>query len=300
MAKNSLAIRLENVNLGSNSGPNSFAAKLNNKFIASGHTIHNGMDYDVALCFIEDCSNLPPRSLYQRLDGIYFNTAANFELQNKNILATYKKSQGVIFQSNFNKKLTEVFFGEHKNSTVIHNGTDLEFLDTISPLENAKLDKYENVWSCAASWRPHKRLKANIEYFLQHKGDNDCLVVAGKPDYLFKDPNVFYVGNLKQDILYSLYKRSKYFLHLAWLDHCPNVVVDARASGCRVVCSSNGGTKEIAGPDAIVIQEHPWDFKPTKLYSPPEMDFNNKVKNSFDACYDMKNVAEKYLEFMQR
>lgn len=299
MRKNSLAIRLENVNLESNSGPNSFATKLSNKFTANGHTIHNGADYDIALCFIEDCSNLPSRRLYQRLDGIYFNTATNFELQNKNILATFKKCQGVIFQSNFNKKLTEAFFGEHTNWTVIHNGTDLELLDTISPLENVKLDKYENVWTCAASWRPHKRLKDNIEYFLQHKGDNDCLVVAGKPDYLFKDPNVFYVGNLKQDVLYALYKRSKYFLHLAWLDHCPNVVVDARASGCRIICSSEGGTKEIAGLDAIVVQEQPWNFQPTKLYNPPKIDFSNKINNNFDACYDMKKVAEKYLEFMQ-
>ena len=39
--------------------------------------------------------------------------------------------------------------------------------------------------------------------------------------------------------LLSLYKRSKYFIHLAWLDHCPNVVVDARASGLIVIGSTH-------------------------------------------------------------
>ena len=117
----------------------------------------------------------------------------------------------MIFQSSFNKKLTETFFGEHLNSTIIHNGADLELIKTVQPLENEVLSRYENVWSCAASWRSHKRLKDNMEYFLTHKGKNDCLVVAGKPDYHYKDPNVFYVGNLDQLKLYSLYKRSKYF-----------------------------------------------------------------------------------------
>ena len=52
------------------------------------------------------------------------------------------------------------------------------------------------------------------------------------------------------------------FIHLAWLDHCPNVVVDARAAACQIICSSAGGTKEIAGPSAIVIEEDEWDFEP--------------------------------------
>ena len=43
--------------------------------------------------------------------------------------------------------------------------------------------------------------------------------------------------------IYKMYKASTHFVHLAWLDHCPNVVVDARASGCKIVCSSAGGTR---------------------------------------------------------
>ena len=84
---------------------------------------------------------------------------------------------------------------------------------------------------------------------------------------------------------------------MAWLDHCPNVVVDARASGCQVICSSTGGTKEIAGPDAIVIKENEWDLKPVKLYEPPVMDFDKKIKNNYNSEYDMREVAKKYEDF---
>ena len=111
--------------------------------------------------------------------------------------------------------------------------------------------------------------------------------------------SVVYFGNLSQNQLYSLYKSSKYFLHLAWLDHCPNVVVDARACGSHVICSSAGGTQEIAGPTATVIEEEEWDFEPTRLYHPPEMDFTKKKKNQFDSCYDISEVARLYKQFME-
>ena len=29
-----------------------------------------------------------------------------------------------------------------------------------------KYSKFDNIWSCAASWHPFKRLKCNIDYFL--------------------------------------------------------------------------------------------------------------------------------------
>ncbi len=292
-----MKIRLENVNLNSNSGPNSFAQKLVKKMKQQGHLISNH-DYDAALCFIEDYSNLPGHNLYQRLDGIYFNTDFNYKLQNSNILKTYKKANGIIFQSEFSKKLVQTFFGEHDNSTVIHNGADLEYINSVPKLVNKTLDEYDKVWSCAASWRPHKRLKDNINYFLEHKGEKDCLVVAGKPDYHFKDPNIYYVGGLNYEKLISLYKKSFYFLHLGWLDNCPNVVVDARAAGCNIICTTAGGTMEIAGLDATVIQDN-WDFKPTRLYDPPPLDFSIKIKNNHESCYDMETVTKQYLKFLK-
>lgn len=293
-----MKIRLENVNFNSNSGPNCFGKKLQKYLHLNGHEVRWD-EYDSVLCFIETNRDFSGKKLFQRLDGIYFNADFDYNSQNKNILRTYKRADGVVFQSAFNKDLTERYFGEHKNSTIIHNGADTELIKSIDPIENNILNKYDNVWSCAASWRPHKRLKDNIRYFLEHKGGNDCLVVAGKPDYHIKDPNIFYVGELNYKKLLSLYKRSKYFVHLAWLDHCPNVVVDARASGCQIICSSAGGTREIAGLDSTVIMENEWDYKPTKLYKPPEMEFEKKIKNVYNSCYDMSNVAKKYAEFIK-
>jgi len=87
---------------------------------------------------------------------------------------------------------------------------------------------------------------------------------------------VFY-GDLQYNKLKELYAASSTFVHLAYLDHCPNVVVDAAAHGCHIVCSSTGGTKEII-KKGTVIQEIEWDFSPTKLYHPPVLDFSKRVE----------------------
>ena len=134
---------------------------------------------------------------------------------------------------------------------------------------------------------------------VKHSNKNDCLVVAGSnPDYQIKNDRIFYVGNLSQDVLFSLYKRSKYFIHLAFLDHCPNVVVDARAAGCKIICASSGGTKEIAGSDALIVKDIDWDFKPLKLYEPPDLDLSSFIDNGYYTNIDIENVAARYADVL--
>jgi len=292
-------IHLENVNLQSTSGPNHFASKLV-KYLDTTFDLNKSPD--ARLCFIEShrrvFDDIP---LFQRLDGIYFNTAQDYKLQNINIKRTYDNADGVIFQSRFNKQLITKYFGEHKNSTVIHNGADIKYINNIQPLQNKLLDKFDVIWCCASSWRPHKRLKENIKYFLEHSSDRECLVIAGTIDKVFaRDKRIFYIGDLSIPQLISLYKRSKYFIHLAWLDHCPNVVVDARAADCQIICTSAGGTKEIAGPNAIIIEEDEWDFEPVELYKPPPMNLSKMIKNRWNIDYniDMSSVAGQYKEFL--
>ena len=90
-------------------------------------------------------------------------------------------------------------------------------------------------------------------------------------------------------------------IHLAWLDHCPNVVVEGRRAGCQIVCSSSGGTREIAGADAIVIEEDEWNMDPVRLYDPPEMDFSRVISNKgYDWSCDISETCDRYLELIEK
>ena len=206
-----------------------------------------------------------------------------------------------MFQSEFNRDMCFKYFGEHKNYSVINNGADLEYMKDIRPLGHPKLDAFETVWCCAASWRRWKRLRENIKYFLEHSGPKDCLVIAGHVDAseaIIHD-RIFFVGDINTNSLYSLYKRSKYMIHLARFDSCPNVVVDARAAGCQIICSSIAGTKEVAGPDAIVIHEKPWDYSPASTTNLPEISFDKVISNGYNTNIDMVDVSERYEQFLK-
>ena len=306
-----MKILLDNVNLDSSSGPNHFGKKLKARLNTMGHVCSTGVTApDVQLSFIETHMVSPRAPMILRLDGIYFDTDSDFVLQNKNILRSYKMASGVIFQSEYCKELIFKFFGEHQNCEVIHNGADIEYINSIPAMKNGLTAEHENIWCCASSWyynndpntpRRWKRLKENVEFFQQYGGVNDCLVVAGdvaERDRV-SDKRVVYAGRLPVDRLFSLYKASKHFVHLASPDACPNVVVDARASGCRVICSSLGGAKEIAGPDAMVVQEGVWDYEPMQLNAQRSMDLTNINTNCYNAEMDMRKIAEQYSNFLE-
>lgn len=95
-------------------------------------------------------------------------------------------------------------------------------------------------------------------------------------------------------------------IHLAWLDWHPNSVVEGLASGLPVLCSHNGGTKELVREDGIIIKLEE-DYKigtKLNLYNPPKVDTSiivNGVKSIIEmpkikAREDLKikNVAAKY------
>lgn len=290
-----MRILFDNVNFDSRSGPNSFGLKLARALSNAGHIpVLPHEDPDVQIAFIQSTRSSPVR-MVQRLDGIWFNSTQDWKVQNEPILSTYRDASAVIYQSDFDRKLVEAFFGSHNQGYVIRNGTDIDAAQAVDPLHIPQLQGVEKVWTCASSWRPHKRLRENIRYFLEYSGPKDFLVIAGaNPDVRVADPRVGYTGDLDRATLMQLYRSTDYFLHLAWLDHCPNVVVDARAAGAHIICSSSGGTREIAGPDATIIVEDEWDFRPCELYNPPAMDFSRRMKNDYDVGIDINDVADGY------
>ena len=300
-----MKIFTHNFNPRSNSGPNKFTRTLFSSLAESGKAsvVDNQEDADVEFCLIQQQAH-KVKPMLLRLDGIWFNSDQDFSNQNKPIQFAYQNADAVIFQSMFNKLLTEEWFGKHANSHVIHNAPDLNLLSRVSSVYwDDKFGKDMEVWSCASSWRPHKRLKENVRYFLEHAPDEAIFAIAGglqleeAQELLSTDKRIHLMGELEYTSLLSLYKRSKVFVHLSYLDHCPNVVVDAQGAGCHVVCSSTGGTSEII-VDGTIIQEPEWDFKPIRLYNPPRMDFSNKITILSHQCLEKKSnivdCSEKY------
>lgn len=291
-----------NFNPQSNSGPNKFTRQLFRKLISEkGFEITSQEDCEVEFCLIQQTSH-KKKPMVLRLDGIYFNSEQDFRSQNAPIKLSYDNADAVIFQSEFNKKLTEKWFGVHKNSFVVHNA----FLEPVSLDKTFKeLHRESEIWSCASNWRPHKRLIENVRYYLENAPQDSVFIIAGSgftsedrknikdlfsfQKYDVTSKKIVFYGELQYNKLKELYAASSTFVHLAYLDHCPNVVVDAAAHGCHIICSSTGGTKEVV-TKGTVIQEEDWDFSPVALYQPPPLNMRRKehfLNKNEDKCAEL-------------
>ena len=297
-----MKIQFENVDFQSRSGPNGFGLKLARELTKLGHTVV-GESPDVRLTFINGSNTFRPNVL--RLDGIYFNSEQDWQRMNAPIRASYEFADAVVVQSEFNRKLTEKYFGKREGIYVIHNGTDTDLIGKIPPAVLGEGIPRERVWMCASAWRPHKRLSDNIRLFLELSNKDDILLVAGKDAIQYAgqidDHRIKFLGDLNWESMISCMKASSKFIHLSWLDHCPNVVVDANACGCTVFCSSSGGTREIAGKGAVIIEEDDWNMIPVALYNPPNLNFSKLVKNeNFSHDFSIHDVTLKYTRVLER
>jgi len=301
-----LKVFTHNFNPKSNSGPNKFTRDLFVKLLnEKGFSLTNQEDADVEFCLIQQTSQ-KKKPMILRLDGIYFNSKQDYDAQNAPIKASYENSDAVIFQSNFNKALTEHWFGKHPNSHVVHNA----YFDKLVKDETFKNQLADReIWSCASTWRPHKRLVDNVRYFIKEAPESAIFIIAGSgyteeeklkiqsmaAESNIGDKKIAMLGNVDYNTLRQLYDASSTFVHLAYLDHCPNVVVDAYAHDCKIVCSDSGGTQEIGSGFKVVCEKDitPWDFSPIELYSPPEIEFERSTVSSGENNY--KEMAEKCL-----
>lgn len=299
-----MKIWFDGVDKTSTSGPNSFAIQLIGALASRGHTVTLGYEYDVhvRLSFIFSTPGFNSIPTVLRLDGVWFNTRQDWNSLNVPIKKSYDDADHVIVQSVFDLELIMRYFGTHHFGTVsvVHNGVDIDEIHRVNSIDSSFFGHFKKVWMCASHWRPHKRLNENIECFEKLASADTCLIVAGKDANTdFFSERVKYVGEVTRHDMIALLKRSDVFVHLAYLDHSPNVVALARACGCKIMCTSSGGTHEIAGDDVIIFNDHIWDFLPCDLYSPPALDFTNiKISKESERlvspALDINDVAVLY------
>lgn len=301
-----LKVHFSNVDFSSRTGPNTFARRLAIQLSYDGHIVADADDFDVELAFIE--SRLPRLGrTVQRLDGIWFKPN-EFYAKNAGIKRLYTTCDHVVFQSEFDRKLVEKWWGPARSCSVIRNGIELK---DVSPDEKMlRLRKeFDTIFVCSANWHPQKRLSENIRLFKHLQATScpkSCLIILGNhPDVIVSDPSVFYAGSQPHDVCLQLYALADYMIHLAWLDHCPNVVVEALSVGTPVICTDAGGTCELVGDSGIVIKEAPFDFELTDYDSPPQVDFSSVVlpesKPIVDRSrVDITHISQQYVEVFRK
>lgn len=289
-------------NLHGGGGPSIFARRLFDEFVKSGAIYNENSLNRLSIIFgesIPNCRNA------LRLDGLYFKKD---HAENLKIFDCYKKFDHIIFQGEFCKDQYESFTGIKKSSTIIRNGVPESFFKRSYDL--VAKDRPRIIAS--ASWRRHKRLEEIIKAFTSKKlRDIELWVLGGQSFKGEITPNIKLIESINPERLPPIYQSCDAMIHLAWLDWCPNSVVEGLASGLPVLCSSNGGTRELVKNDGIIIElEDKYEIgAEVDLYQPPSIDTEIIINGVFDVLniskptnrQDLKisNVAVKYKTFFE-
>ncbi len=277
-----------------NIGPKIFLRRLKNSIneqrIANTSIFINPLN-DINI-FSSVARNYYNKPYLLRLDGIYHDKlqklGKNEELNNP-IFDSIANASALVFQSHFSKALVEHFYGEIKTPyKIIFNGAPTD-KSSNNYRRELKLPYEKKIILSAASWRRWKRLDEIIETvnMLNKIKDEYILVILGEKlneKRLVNKNYIYHEGSITPERLYKYYKSADLFLHLAWIDNCPNTVVEAIANGLPVICTNQGGTKELVKKaNAGIVSDVDYDVPIglVDLYNPPQIDLENIVKDIF-------------------
>lgn len=308
-------------------GPKIFLSRLRGALEHQGlaktkHFLSPFCDVAIFSSYARFCYGKP---FFLRLDGIAFDvkeTCGTSEAINGPVFDAITRAKGIIYQSRFDRRLIETFRKEIKEPcAVIPNGIDLQQFNPTGVNFRRKLNIPDHaiVLLTSAAWRAHKRLQDVIDIFVLLDKDSPAkfhLLVLGKPpDSSFLHPRIHYLGFIPPQQLSGWYRSADIFVFLSWLDHCPNAVVEALACGLPVVCTNQGGTREIVertGGGIVVDADEEFVFEAVDLYHPPQPDHDKilqaideivihiaRFRGSIDrGVLDINNTAYQYVNFM--
>lgn len=309
------------------SGPSQFMKRLDTTL--NHYLIHNSQNPYMDIACIEGSPNQNASHNILRLDGLYFDLKANNKDRNKSIFKAYKEFDHIVFQSKFSRDMYFAFVGERDKTSIIYNGAPIKnYNSSIASAQQIFLDepltpKLEQTrygcrtYVCASSWRRHKRLEEIVDAFCTKHLEDSCLIVFGNNipqevrDKISHSPNIDVYGEYHgfQEIDHY-YLMADAFIHLSWLDWCPNAVVEAISCGLPIICSHNGGTHELLErfnhPGKVLKLEDDYIIgTEVDLYNPPEIDIDylaQEIANAnlefADTNSDIKmlRVAKEYLK----
>lgn len=273
------------------SGPTIFAYRLKNSLESQGIQFSEGSNNRISVVtgpYITGKNNI------LRLDGLYLdsgNHLGNSKYLNAPIFECYKNFDHIVFQSEYAKRTYEAFTNTKRPHSIIYNGVEDIFFSNQDSID--KPEGFEKVVIASSKWRRHKRIEECIEAFQDKRLKDIALVILG--GYQQVDmKNVFCLPMISPEDLPKYYKMADAMIHLCWLDCCPNSVVEGLASGLPVICSHNGGTKELVKNDGVVIKlEEDYKYgKMVDLYHPPKVDINIIVEGILKVL-DMPKIQER-------
>ena len=143
-----------------------------------------------------------------------------------------------------------------KNWSIIYNGISKDCIDSI---ETDKTIEPGSFVACSNTWRmkPNKRPLSIINGFLKSDTGRHLYIIGQYQNEWkkkYKRYRIHFLGPKSPKKVIAIMKACDYQIHLCHIDSCPNAVVEGLACGLNVLCTNLGGTKELVGPDGVILK----------------------------------------------
>ena len=155
-----------------------------------------------------------------------------------------------IFQSDYSQKsTTQLYKIISMSGTIIHNPIDTQLFNP----DDAKVSLAEGFRVCVSSFSTN-RMKGTWQVPLLASANPDIqFILCGNYAPMDNLPNIHQLGTLEREELAQVMRSCDVFLNLSLKEACPNVVVEALASGLPVLYVDSGGTPELVGNAGLPI-----------------------------------------------
>lgn len=235
-------------------GASSFYRNLRSYLAAAGIPFTDRLDDDYDALWVNSWV-LPYRAVLHarrshpavrtlhRIDGcgLDYGRAAIADLRQAlvNLLADV-----TVFQSHYGKyATTEKYRVIGQDGPVIHNAVDVE---RFRP-EGERVPLPGRISVCHVTHSTNPKKGAALLYALAGAHPAVDFVLIGRYEAPPPLPNLHLLGYVDWDMLPKVLRSSSLFLMLAENEACPNVVLEAMASGLPVLYRPSGGTPELVG-----------------------------------------------------
>ncbi len=244
------------------------------------------------------------KKFFLRVDGLYldkFNHKFQTDKLNKKIFDSIDKASGLIFISEYSKKIVEKMHKKIKiPNIVIHNAVDIAQFSNFGHNLRRKFgfDENDRVIVTSASWRRHKRLNESIELLNILNSQNKFkykLLVLGKSESQILNKDVIYTGHISHYNLPQYYRSGDIYLHLAWIEPCGNTQIEAMSCGLPVICCNNGGIGETvrkANGGKVLETDKKFNFEKLDYYNPPAPNYD-LLKKEIEDVFNNLNIYKK-------
>lgn len=198
-----------------------------------------------------------------------------------------------IFQSKYSKfATTKKYKLISVDGPIIYNMVDTE----VFTLEGEKMKRFGDVpHICAVSWSMNEKKGAGDIIEIARKNPGIIFVLCGRYQLKYDLTNVFQVGTRRAVQIAEVMRSCDAFVHMAENDPCPNVVIEALASGLPVYYKDSGGTGELVGDCGFPVDIENFG----KVFGVRTKTFEKKIRKRAIDLFSIEKIGRQYIDTIE-